>query len=143
MPGLSCAGGVLTINQLNVVKTANIAGNAVTTSVAASGATAAWGTLWIPAGETMRISIDGRCEGGVGVTLYIDGMAVAAVAATEVRVYADTGDAGSWSSYPLPAQTMGILDVSGGGGRNITVGASVPESTYASKVVFKALGTLR
>ncbi|MDB5613626.1 MAG: hypothetical protein JWQ22_1279 [Devosia sp.] len=148
-PGMSIENGLLTISQLNVIKTANVAGNAITVSVSGAGSNLVQAVMWVPPNETMRIAIDGTCKEATGIELIVDGVTVASIDAGTGATYTDVSDAGTWTYFPLPAFTMGIRDVFGGAnGRGVVVGAVAPpyyapEPGAASQIVFKALGTMR
>lgn len=146
-PGFSVENGQMTINQANVIKTLNIAGNAVTTSVSGSGSVMAQALIWVPAGEVMRISITGTCEMAVGVDLLIDGFVVAQTTAVTGTYWINETDGsnGQQVTFVNPAITMGIRDCFGGaGGRNVVLGVrAIPTDVGIASTRFTALGTLR
>lgn len=124
-PGFSVVNGTLTITQANVIHTANVAGNQVTTSVAYSGA----GTFYISAPYGGTLTVIAQTNGG-GFTyglissIWIDG-------ARRINLYTGdmktgtTGGDGDYTTYTrvsVPSMvTIGI----GGGTHSIQVqGAS-------------------
>ena len=145
-PGMNINDGVLTISQLNVIKTANIAGNAVTTSASAKTAAGVFTVsvnLWVPAGEYMDISGIASTSSGPynqtghpgRVTAFIDGVAVGSVSSGITEVPGGTSD--EW--FPNGATAAGAARVYGEAGRTVVIKA---QGTGVATTII-AIGTLR
>ena len=135
-PGISMTNGGLTISQLNVIKTANIAGNAVTVSASASGyGVTIYLNFWVPANESMPLLLFAEATDGRG-TVYVDGVNVGETPAT--TVYIETGSfvlgGAATFSYLVPAVSWG---------RSVTVSMTPPPIYGGPFITVTVLGTLR
>lgn len=145
-PGMSIVNGALTINQLNVINTANIAGNAVSQMANASGVSSVSCNLYIPANQTMRIvafASSFEQYANVGVTanslaLYIDGVLVSSGSSNVTATPQGSGDGSTVYIYQTAGLTiMGAAAPNGGGGRSVTITSVGPRDI--SLVAFGAL----
>ena len=139
--------GQLTARAINAVKTINIAGNAVTTSVNGIGGSLAQAVIYVPPDEYMNITIIGSCSNSSLLELLIDGVVVGTVTPTVNAKYFDIGDSGLYEYSINDGIAMGLEKVYGGAqGRNVLVSATGSNFYAAGQTPitkFTAFGALR
>ena len=123
-PAMDITDGVMSLKQLNVVNTVNIAGNSVSTMAKCAGPGAAT-NIYVPAGQTM--SVVGFINGyvpSVRCILYFDGVAVASALASAVMTSTNTGDTSTYVITHVPVVSMVQGTVDGGLGRHVSISVS-------------------
>jgi len=132
-PGFSIINGVMTIDQFNVIKTLNIAGNAVTTSVFASAASAqlSVGSTPVTASATvLNISglADGQTSGVIitGYTTLYEGGGNNVTVVTDITVNGTVVVQGACTLGESKTTTLAALAQLGNGNHAIDIRVYVP-----------------
>lgn len=137
-PGFDIVNGAMTLKSLNVVNTANIAGNAVTVSNSAGGTATAGTSVYVPSGQTMKILCICYSD---PITIFADDPAYVGVSG------AFNGTAFSSQSFTSQTTGTGNIHTNGSttwmGHASVTGPATVAATANGSNVTVVLLGTLR